>query len=184
MRIRHLAATLLAALAVSAIDVRAQQAPSSSHERDVEAIRRAVIESGEAFNRRDPAGIMALYARDIVLVYPGIPDSDYADLERSFAQMTAGTPGVTVRTSPNIEEILVSGDLAVVRVTWTTTTTETTPARVSTHQMRDMQVWRWEADGSWKFARGMHFRDPPPTPPTPPAPPTPAPDAAGRRPGS
>jgi ketosteroid isomerase-like protein len=71
--------------------------------------------------------------------------------------------GVTVTTSPNIEEIIVSGDLAVVRVTWTTTTVQAELAQRNTRQLRDMQVWRREADG-WKLFRGVHFRVPPAQP--------------------
>jgi ketosteroid isomerase-like protein len=104
----------------------------------------------------------------VVLTYPGIPDSDYATLDAGYREMTSLPAGVTVTTAPTIEEIIVSGDLGVVRVTWNTTTVQTQPAQRSTRQLRDLQVWRREADG-WKFYRGMHFRVPPPPPATPPA---------------
>lgn len=64
----------------------------------------------------------------------------------------------------------MSGDLAVVRVTWTTTITQGDPPRAATRLARDLQVWRREPDGSWKFARGMHYRTPLPA------------DSAARRP--
>ena len=141
-------------------------------ERDVEAIRAAVVHSGEAANAGDPGEVMSLYARDILLSYPGVPDMDYAALERGYREMLR-TPGVTLRTVPDVHEIMVSGDLAVVRVTWTTTITEAQPVRSTSRLARDLQVWRREPDGSWKFARGMHYRVPLPA----------AADSAGRRPG-
>lgn len=140
------------------------RAPAPDPARDQEAVRAAVMASAAAANARDPRAIMALFARDLVLSYPGIPDQDYASLEQSFTEMMALPPGVNVTTVPNIEEILVVGDMAAVRMTWTTTTTvaatDSTPARASTRRMRDFAVWRREPDGSWKFARGMHFRMP------------------------
>lgn len=142
----------------------AQQASTtavSGPERDVAAVRAAVLHSGEAANAADPDAIMALYARDIVLSYPGVPDMDYETLARGYREMLR-TPGVALWTVPEIREILVSGDLAVVRVTWTTTITQGEPARSTTRLARDLQVWRREADGSWKFARGMHYRTPVP----------------------
>ncbi|HEX8271286.1 MAG TPA: DUF4440 domain-containing protein [Longimicrobiaceae bacterium] len=166
-------------LLVLAGPARAQQPAAgtvtSGPERDVAAIRAAVVHSGEAANAGDPEEVMALYARDIVLSYPGVPDMDYAALERGYREMLR-TPGVTLRTAPEIHEIMVSGDLAVVRVTWTTTVTTAAPgqpAKSASRLARDLQVWRREADGSWKFARGMHYRVPLPE----------AADPAGRRPG-
>ncbi len=87
----------------------------------------------------------------------------YETLARGYREMLR-TPGVTLRTVPAIHEVLVSGDLAVVRVTWTTTITRGEPARSTTRLARDLQVWRREGDGSWKFARGMHYRTPAPAP--------------------
>lgn len=136
---------------------------ASAQERDVEALRSAVLRSGEAFNAGDPDAIMSQYARDVVLSYPGIPDMGYDALVSAYASLRTPKPGVTVRTSPTIEEILVSGDMGVIRVMWTTTTTETNPPRESTRQMKDLQVWRRESDGTWKLARGMHYRMTPPT---------------------
>lgn len=154
-------AVLLAAAAPHTIAAQATQGPGE----DVEALRALVIRSGEAFNARDPDGIMALYSRDIVLSYPGIPDTEYEAIASGYREMTNLPAGVTVNTVPDIEEIIVSGDMGIVRVTWNTTTVRTEPAQRSTRQMRDLQVWRREADG-WKFYRGMHFRVPHQTPPS------------------
>ncbi len=167
MRFRTAALLLLAA---------ALHAPAAAQETivhgpaaDVEALRALVIRSGDAFNAKDPDAIIALYSRDAQLTYPGIPDQDYATLDAGYREMTSLPAGITVTTAPTIEEIIVSGDLGVVRVTWNTTTMQTQPAQRSTRQLRDLQVWRREADG-WRFFRGMHFRVPPPQPAaTPPA---------------
>lgn len=166
MRFR-LAAPLLLAAALH-VPAAAQETLVHGPAADVEAVRALVIRSGDAFNAKDPDAIIALYSREVILTYPGIPDQDYATLNAGYREMTALPAGVTVTTAPTIEEIIVSGDLAVVRVTWNTTTVQAEPAQRSTRQLRDMQVWRREADG-WKFFRGVHFRVPPPQPATPPA---------------
>lgn len=161
MRFRLAAALLLAA--ALHVPLAAQQTAVHGPAQDVEAVRALVIRSGEAFNDGDPDAIIALYSRDVVLTYPGIPDQDYTTLDAGYREMTNRPAGVTVTTQPFIEEISVSGDMAVVRVTWNTTTVQAEPAQRSTRQLRDLQVWRREADG-WKFWRGMHFRVPPPQP--------------------
>lgn len=160
-------ALLLAAAAPHSVDAQ-QPIPSHGPRQDVEALRALVTRSGEAFNAKDPDAIIALYSRDVLLTYPGIPDSDYQTLDREYRVMTNLPAGVTVTTVPDIEEILVSGDMGIIRVTWNTTTVRTEPAQRTTRQLRDLQVWRREADG-WKFFRGMHFRVPTPPAAAPPS---------------
>ena len=142
---------------------------TTQQEKDIATLRSLIIESGDAFNDKDPDRIMALYAPDVVLSYPGIPDMGYAEFAEAYSELRNPKPGVTVKTSPTIEEILVSGDLGVIRITWHTTTIETNPPRESTRQMKDLQVWRRQADGKWKLSRGMHYRVPPPQPEAKPA---------------
>ena len=161
----HFVACLLSAISILGARASAQEAPSP-HEKDVAALRSAIHKSADSFNRGDADAIMSQYARDIVLSYPGLPDLGYDALVESYREMVKRPPGVTVQTSPTIEEILVSGDLALIRLMWTTTTTETTPPRQATRRMKDFQVWRRESDGTWKFARGMHFRIPEEKPPS------------------
>jgi uncharacterized protein (TIGR02246 family) len=121
---------------------------------DEEALREAIARSAAAFNSNDAEAIISQYAPDAILSYPGLPDLDYETLKKSYAAMV-NRPAGSAHTTPTIEEVLVSGDLGVIRVMWTTTTPE------GTRQMKDLQVWRRDGDGTWKFARGMHYRMPP-----------------------
>jgi len=131
--------------------------------RDAAEIRAKILRGAEGFERGEPEKILAHYARDVVLSYPGIPDQDYATLARGYAELRNRPASITATTRPTFDEILVSGDLAIVRVRWTTTirsaATDSTPAREATRWLRDLQVWRREPDGAWKFIRGMHYRD-------------------------
>jgi dienelactone hydrolase/ketosteroid isomerase-like protein len=138
----------------------ARPAPSQ-HDRDVETLRNKILTYADAVNRREPEPILPMFAPDILLSFPGIPDQDYATLRPDYESMRSRAPG-EVMTRPEIEEILVSGDLAIIRALWHTTVTKPgNPPSVTTRQMKDLQVWRRESNGEWRFARGMHFRVPP-----------------------
>ena len=130
---------------------------------DSAAIREAIERGARGFERGDPDAILAHYGRDVVLSYPGVPDQDYETLARAYRELRSRPASVTATTRPTFDEILVSGDLAIVRVRWTTTirsaATDSTPAREATRWLRDLQVWRRDAAGDWKFIRGMHYRD-------------------------
>lgn len=138
--------------------------PNPSSASTDSAVIRASIERGaRGFERGDPDSILAHYSEDVVLSYPGIPDQDYADLVKAYGELRNRPITVTARTVPTFDEILIAGDLAVVRVRWTTTISEATrdgsPAWSSTRYLRDLQIWRREPSGQWRFIRGMHYRD-------------------------
>lgn len=125
---------------------------------DAEAIRKNILTYTEAVIAREHEPILALFAPDILLSYPGIPDQDYETLRKLYSEMRTREPG-EVTTKPDIEEILVSGDLGFARIVWNTTVTK--DGQVTKRQMKDLQVWRREPDGKWRFIRGIHFRIPP-----------------------
>jgi len=63
-------------------------------------------------------------------------------------------PGIITSTVPTADEILVSGNLAVVRMSWSTTIADEAGGQKSSRQTRDLQIWRRE-NGAWKFFRRM-----------------------------
>jgi ketosteroid isomerase-like protein len=133
-------------------------ARASDTARDEALLRQYIVESGDAFNRRDLKAMLARVSPDLVLTYPGVPDMGYDDLAKSYAEMIAQPPGIKLTTVPSVEEVIVSGELAVVRITWTTTTASASQSKV--RRMRDLQVWRRSGQGEWRFIRGIHFREP------------------------
>ena len=133
---------------------------STQLKKDIETIKQAVIQTGVAFNERNPDGILAHYAPDILVSYPNVADTDYAGFAEAFSGLRNRPPGL-VSTKADIHEIIVSGDLAMVRVSWITTTKQADPAKEVTRRARDMQIWQRQTDGSWKFTRGLWFHEKP-----------------------
>jgi ketosteroid isomerase-like protein len=153
----------VAALALLLVSATSKAQVPSGRAADSSSIRAAIERGARGFERAQPDSILAHYARDIILSYPGIPDQDYATLVRGYAELRDRPATVRATTTPTFDEILVDGNLAVVRLRWTTTirsgTTATTAPVESTRYLRDLQVWRREANGEWRFFRGMHYRD-------------------------
>jgi ketosteroid isomerase-like protein len=128
---------------------------------DVETLRRLIQETATAIKANDAAGIMAHYSKDIIVSYPGRPDTTYDEFDRSYRQMLA--PNTTTNAVPTIDEILVSGDLAVIRMRWNTTIVDKVTGGSTSRQAKDLQVWRRE-NGAWKFCRGMWYHVRPESP--------------------
>jgi ketosteroid isomerase-like protein len=158
---------LLPAVALAAASVviftRDDAPQRASPGADAAAIRASIERGARGFERGDPDSILEHYAPDVVLSYPGIPDQDYAALARGYDELRTRPVSVTATTVPTFDEILVSGDLAIVRLRWTTTirvaASDSSAARSATRYLRDLQAWRREKSGAWRFIRGMHYRD-------------------------
>jgi steroid delta-isomerase len=120
--------------------------------KDIETLRGLILEQARAINAHDPDGVLKHYSRDIIVSYPGIPDTTYATFEANYRRMM--NPGIATQSTPTIDEILVSGDLATIRMMWSTTITDKATGKATSRQAKDLQVWRREK-GAWKFYRGM-----------------------------
>ena len=77
-------------------------------------------------------------------------------LKRSLADNSR-----TYRYALAIKEIVVAGDLAVVRLTWTLTVRQKDPPRDVTADEPGMDVFRKQPDGSWKISRYIGYEAPP-----------------------
>jgi len=121
---------------------------------DEALLRKLIQDTAQAINQNDAAGILAHYSKDILVSYPGIPDTTYDVFERSYREMLR--PNTSTITVPTIDEILVSGDLATIRMTWSTSITNKETGQCSSRQAKDLQVWRRE-NGTWKLFRGMWY---------------------------
>jgi steroid delta-isomerase len=121
------------------------------------SIRASIEQGARGFMSANPDTILAHYARDSVLSYPGIPDQDFAALVNAYGELRSRPADVVATTVPTFDEILVSGNLALVRLRWTTTITQA--GRTATRHLKDFQLWRREADNRWMFIRGMHYPD-------------------------
>ncbi len=59
-----------------------------------------------------------------------------------------------------IKEILVSGDLAAVRLVWTLTVATVGVAKTATADEPGMDVFRKQPDGTWKIVRYIGYEEP------------------------
>jgi ketosteroid isomerase-like protein len=126
---------------------------------DPSAAKAAIVERlhlwTAAFNSRDLAGVCGLFAPDLSYTVDGILNGSRDRLCANIATALS-KPGVELRyDEPTIHEILVSGDLAVVRLTWTLTEEKNGTRDVNTEE--GMDVFRRAPDGVWSMMRYIAF---------------------------
>jgi steroid delta-isomerase len=149
----HFLAPVLIALTLFAPPVGVAAAQGAEEE-----IRTALAKWTQDFNAGKADGVCGLFSPELRYDFRGYPERGYADicsrLKRSLADA-----GKRYTYALDIREILVSGDIAVVRLVWTLTVTLGNGQTVSSVEP-GMDVFRREPDGSWKIIRYLAFEAP------------------------
>ena len=158
-RLEDLTRRCLAILAiVCALDGGWSSARAQSAAQSESAIRAALAQWTSDFNARDASRICDLFAPDLVYDYRGFPERDYSTL-CGLLRRSLADPARTFSYALDIKEIIVSGDMAVVRLVWTLTVAS---AGSKPEQSREpgLDVFRRQPDGSWKIARYIAYAAP------------------------
>jgi uncharacterized protein (TIGR02246 family) len=112
-----------------------------------------------AFNAHDAAGIRDLFTPDLVAIVPGAIDGTRDSLCANLDALLA-RPNLQLHyDNPEIREIIISGDIAVVRPIWTLTTRKDGEQDVSTEAGID--IFQRQPDGRWSISRFASFTDKP-----------------------
>ena len=114
------------------------------------------------FNARDASQVCALFAPDLISNFRGQPEDTYNSLCANL-QMALSDPDKTYHYDLEIKEILVSGDLAVVRLVWTLKLHSKNGSSEQTTREPGMDIFRRQPDASWKISRYMAYEAPGPT---------------------
>ncbi|MFI5013943.1 MAG: YybH family protein [Hyphomicrobiales bacterium] len=120
------------------------------------AIRGALTGWMADFNAGRADRVCDLFAQELRYDYREFPERGYREicdlLHRSLADPTR-----RFSYALDIKEILVSGDLAVVRLVWTLTVTPRDASAPTISQEPGMDVFRRQRDGSWKIVRFIAY---------------------------
>ena len=152
-RRRQLLAGATAALALFGAAAEAMGADNSAAAKA--AITDRLHRWTTAFNAQDLATVCGLFAPDLSYTVDDILNGSRDGLCAGIRAALARRDLKLHYDEPAIHEILVSGDLAVVRLTWTLTTEKTGVRDVTTEE--GMDVFRRAPDGLWSIARYIAF---------------------------
>jgi ketosteroid isomerase-like protein len=146
------AALVLAGVAASLAAAAPARAGAAE---DEAAIRQRLHDWAAAFDARDPAGACDLFAPDLAYSLPDLPGGTRAGMCGNLAKVLARDDIRLRYGAPDIHEVIVSGDLAVVRLTWTPTSEAGGGAETTAEE--GMDIFRRQPDGRWSIARFVAF---------------------------
>lgn len=117
-------------------------------------IRQRLEQWRDDFNAGRTKPVCDLFAPDIVSSYQGRPDLAHAGICAQLARAMA-VPDRRLRYDVQIQDILVDGDLAAVRLVWTLVVD--TAAGTETTRDQGLDVFRRQADGAWRIVRFIAY---------------------------
>jgi ketosteroid isomerase-like protein len=107
------------------------------------------------FNAGRTDHICDLFAQDLLYDFQGLPEQNYMLLcDRLHRALTDETN--SYHYGLRVKEIIVSGDVAIVRLTWTSTLTDKRGKRV-TNDEPGLDVFGRQKDGGWKIIRNLAY---------------------------
>ena len=152
MKRRALATVLAACGALTGLPALADTAAEK-------AIRDALTRWTADFNARDANRICDLFAPDLRYDFRGSPERDYNAM-CSLLHRALGDRSKKITYSFDIKEIIVSGDMAIVRLVWTSRASQEGSSQVTETKEPGLDVFRRQPDGQWRIARYMAYEAP------------------------
>jgi steroid delta-isomerase len=108
------------------------------------------------FNAGRADKVCDLFARELRADFRGQPERGY-DEQCALLRRSLGDGARTFSYALAIKEILVWGDVAVVRLTWTLTIRDKGKARDITSVEPGLDVFRRQGDGRWRIVRYVAY---------------------------
>jgi uncharacterized protein (TIGR02246 family) len=159
--------TWAAAFALTVILAGCQQAPPppapDTHDADVKAIRDVETALAQAWAAKDADKIMAFYTDDASVFLPDSPViNGTAAMTASLKPLLADKNLSATSVSDKVD-VAKSGDLGYSQGTNTVTFTDSKTKKVLTVKGKYVNVFKKQADGSWKVVADIINEDAPPT---------------------
>lgn len=122
-------------------------------------IRAALTQWTRAFNARRADRVCDLFAPELRYDYRGFKERGFDDICALLRRSLADDARTFTYKEPWVKEVIVAGDLAVVRLVWELTVREAGKRDPAVAVEPGMDVFRRQPDGSWKIIRYIAYEE-------------------------
>jgi ketosteroid isomerase-like protein len=139
------------------------QPPASTQAADEAAVRQTDANWSKAAQSKKVDDWVAFYSDDAVILPPNDKKATGKDDVRRYIGQLLMLPGLNLSWEPSKVEVARSGDLAYTQGTYRMAFPDP-HGKPATDQGKTLEVWRKQADGSWKCVADMWSSDLPAKP--------------------
>jgi len=149
---------LLLLLSVFFLPVLLYSCDSSSDNniKDKKAIQSALEDWTKDFNDKNTDKVCGLFASDLIANYGDYPEITYESICKQLKSSLTNKE-LSYHYSLDLQEIIVSGDLAVVKLIWTLVVRDSNGKPIETVKDRGIDIFKRQTDGSWKISRYIAY---------------------------
>lgn len=115
------------------------------------AITQLLNQWSKDFNEKNLQGVCHLFAPDVIASYPGTKDRNYSDMCQQFSNTLKNSKQLFQYQEPEIEQIVIKDDIAIVRLIWTLKIRDLEQPIKEIIRERGMDIFKKQKDGSWKI---------------------------------
>jgi ketosteroid isomerase-like protein len=137
--------------------------PGSTRAADEAAVRQTDENWNKAAQSKKVDDWVAFYSEDAVLLPPNDKKASGKENNRKVIADLLALPGLALSWEPAKVEVAQSGDLAYTQGSYQLTTTDA-KGKSSTDRGKTLEIWKKQADGTWKCVADMWSSDLPATP--------------------
>jgi steroid delta-isomerase len=150
----NLRLALFAAIALALVPVTARGADDTAKAE----IKGALTQWMADFNDGKADKVCSLFAPDLRSDFRGQPERNFEQL-CALLQKSLKDQARSFTYALDMDEIIVSGDMAAVRLVWTLTIRPKGGGNAIVTREPGLDIFRKQPDGSWKIARFLAFED-------------------------
>jgi ketosteroid isomerase-like protein len=137
--------------------------PGSTRAADEAAVRQTDENWSKAAQSKKVDDWVAFYSDDAVLLPPNDKKASGKEDNRKVIADLLALPGLALSWEPAKVEVAQSGDLAYTQGSYQLTTTDA-KGKPSTDRGKTLEIWKKQADGTWKCVADMWSSDLPAMP--------------------
>jgi uncharacterized protein (TIGR02246 family) len=135
-----------------------QQQPLSTQAADEAAVRQTDTRWSKAAQSKRVDDWVAFYSDDAVILPPNEKKASGKESVRKEIGALLALPGLSIGWEPQTVEVARSGDLAYTQGAYELTTTDS-HGKPATDHGKTVEIWKKQADGSWKCVVDMWSSD-------------------------
>lgn len=119
---------------------------------DAENIEKVLNQWPKDFNAKKVQEVCSLFAKDLIATYPDAIDKNYNQMCENLTKVLNDKDVDYSYAQPKIEQIIVEGNLAAVRLIWTLKVAPKSGGDAAVVNERGLDIFRKQVDGTWKIA--------------------------------